>query len=118
MTEISDLGAFLAQAAQPRPPDEHQLAVIDAEKREMLARIALVAKFAAILCDCKPWFDRWDSTPPQVNCSVHGVLMTHPYTGAVIMAGMPGTLDVFTPPRNDEGTAHDRNAHRGKPAAG
>jgi hypothetical protein len=34
--------------------------------------------------------------PTQATCPIHGMLMSHPYTGELIMPGMPVRPGVFT----------------------
>jgi hypothetical protein len=94
MTEIDDLASFLAQA-QPLPvPDAEQKRLMRIEQQAMLEHIGRVQFLAPLLCTCPLFsYDRWDSSPPQVACPIHSTLMKHPFTGAVMYPGIPGTLD-------------------------
>jgi hypothetical protein len=108
MTEIDDL----SQLFQPRPqftPEQqaHVERVQEFEKQLMLERIEAVMFLAPILCTCRPAYKWGSRMPPQAKCPIHGMLMAHPYTGELIMPGVPVPPGMFTPGDNDEGDSDE-----------
>jgi hypothetical protein len=109
MTEIDDLGQLFGQPQRlTRAQREHMERVQEYERSEMLKRIELVQFFAPILCNCAMAYDREDPYPPQIHCPIHGMMMSHPYTGQPVLPGMPVQPAMFTPeagethPHDDE----------------
>jgi hypothetical protein len=86
MTEIDDLSVLFQQ--RPQYTDEQQAyirRVQEFEKQMLVERMQQVMFFSSILCK-----------PTQATCPIHGMLMSHPYTGELIMPGMPVRPGVFT----------------------
>jgi hypothetical protein len=97
MTEIDDLSVLFQQ--RPQYTDEQQAyieRVQEFEKQMLVERMQQVMFFSSILCNCSMYFDRESGMPTQATCPIHGMLMSHPYTGELIMPGMPVRPGVFT----------------------
>lgn len=98
MTEIDDLSQLFGQQPRLTPAQAaHIHAVQEFEKKLLLERMSAVAFLAPILCNCSMYYDRESPAPPQVTCPVHGVMMSHPYTGQPLLPGMPVQPAMFTP---------------------
>lgn len=66
-------------------------------RREERERLAAVHFFAAILCTCRLWWDAEADGPPQLGCTVHGMLMIGNDGQILMPPGMNLPRRVFTP---------------------
>lgn len=110
MTEIDDLSQLFQP---PRQFTDEQKAYIarvqEFEKQMLLERMRDVMFLAPVLCTCRPYYKWGSRMPTQARCPIHGMLMSHPYTGELVMPGMPVSPAMFTP--EGDTLPSERNNH-------
>lgn len=90
MTEIPDLSALFGHGPQMELNPEAEKAakaLHDLMRAETFKAFGQVSFFAAVLCDCRPRYDRYDATAPAAGCVVHGHMQMDLDTGAIMIYG-------------------------------
>jgi hypothetical protein len=66
----------------PEPPSPAQIEQMKAYQKASIAQQISdrrdMLRWAMIFCDCAPWYQGRGSSPPQVDCQVHGTMLISP----------------------------------------